>query len=92
MKALLALTAASLLLITSGAVILRSRDLVSTLLCLGIGCLGVMALTHVFESFSILPALGWGQPRSVGHFIDLGAAVLGVMLLLAGLMVRYRSP
>jgi hypothetical protein len=36
---------------------------------------------HVFEAFAILSALGWGQPHSIGHYIDLGATVLGVTFI-----------
>jgi len=42
---------------------------------MGIGCFAVMALTHVFESFSVLPSLGWGRAHSVGHFIDFGRGI-----------------
>jgi hypothetical protein len=55
---------------------------------LGVACFVVVALTHAFEAFAILPALGWGQPRSIGHYIDLGAAILGITLVFAGLFFQ----
>jgi hypothetical protein len=58
---------------------------------LGIGCFGLMALTHVFEAFSILPRFGWGQPHSIGHLIDLGAALLGVVFVLASFLLWRRG-
>jgi len=43
-------------------------------------CFMIVATVHVFEALSIFPAAGWGCPGSVGHYIDLGAAVLGALL------------
>lgn len=88
-KGLLALVAACVFLGVSAALFLTRRGLGSALQALGIGCFGVMALTHVFEAFSILPALGWGQPHSVGHVVDLVAALLGVMLVTTSLLLRH---
>jgi hypothetical protein len=51
-----------------------------------------MALTHVFEAFAILPTLGWGQAHTVGHFIDLSAALLGVAFVTASFLLRQRGP
>lgn len=45
------------------------------------GCFIIVATVHVFEALSIFPAAGWGRPGSVGHYVDLGAAVLGTLLL-----------
>ena len=54
------------------------------------GCFVVVALAHVFEAFAIVSALGWGQLRSIGHYIDFGATVLGVTFLLVGVIVAVR--
>lgn len=78
LKGLLALAAACVFLAVAAALFLTRRGLVSALQAMGVGCFGVMALTHVFEAFSVLPAFGWGQPHSIGHLIDLVAALLGV--------------
>src|SRR5213078_2995681 len=80
LKGLLALAAACVFLGVSVVLFRTRRSFASALQAWGIGCFAVMALTHVFEAFSILPALGWGRPHSVGHLIDLVAAVLGVPL------------
>jgi len=90
LKGLLALIAAFVFLGVSLAVFLTRRDLASTLQGLGLVCFGVMALTHAFEAFAIFPTLGWGQPRSVGHYIDLIAALSGIALLVAGVAFRQR--
>jgi hypothetical protein len=56
------------------------------LLLAGSACMFIVVLTHVAEKFSIFPAMGWGLPNSVGHYLDLVSAVLGVTLLLLGFM------
>jgi hypothetical protein len=91
MKGFLALASTSVLLAVSVARLLTGRSLASALQAFGLGCFAIMAATHVFEAFSVLPALGWGRPNSIGHFIDLTAALLGVALMAASFLLRgYR--
>lgn len=90
LKGLLALVGASVFLGVSLALFLTRRNLASTLQALGFICFGIMALTHAFEAFAIFPTLGWGQPRSVGHYIDLVAALGGVALIVVGFALRQR--
>ena len=45
-------------------------------------------LTHVAEHFDLLPSMGWGQPHSPGHYVDLVTFVAGVMLVLIGTVSR----
>jgi hypothetical protein len=92
LKGLLGLAAACVFIAVSAALFLTRRNLGSRLQALGIGCFGVMALTHVFEAFSIAPTFGWGRPRSFGHFIDLVAAVLGVTLVVTSFLLQHRTP
>ena len=56
------------------------------LLLFGSACLIVVVLTHVAEAFHILPAMGWGLPSSVGHYLDLASAILGCALLPLGFL------
>jgi hypothetical protein len=67
----------------------RRKDTATALLALGTAFLIVVAVTHVFESFGLLSTFRWGQPDSVGHYIDLGAALLGVMFVLSALVTVY---
>lgn len=90
LKGLLALAGAAIFVAVSAALFVTRRDLGSALLASGIGWFAVMALTHFFEAFSILPAFGWGRPHSVGHFIDLAAAVLGITFVTLGFLVHRR--
>ena len=53
---------------------------------IGFGFLIVVVLTHVAEQFHIFPAMGWGQPNSIGHYLDLVSAIFGCALLLVGLV------
>ena len=91
LKGLVALAAAIVFLGVSAALYITRRDLGSALLATGIGWFGIMALTHFFESFSILPAFGWGRPHSVGHFMDLAAALLGITFVSIGFVVHRRA-
>ena len=88
LKGLLALSAACAFLGMSATLLLRSPGLRSKLQASGLGCFGIMALAHVFETFTILSALGWGQPHSVGHFIDLTATLLGIVFVAVSFLLR----
>jgi len=66
----------------------RKADKVKTggrlVLMVGSACLLIVLLMHVAEAFHIFPAMGWGLPNSIGHYLDLASAILGVALLLIG--------
>jgi len=89
LKGILALGATSALFAGSAILYARRGTWGSILQLLGVACFVVVALTHFFEAFAIFPVLGWGKPRSIGHYIDLGAAVLGIALVSAGLLLQY---
>jgi hypothetical protein len=90
LKGILALAATSALLAAS-AILYQRRGTIGFLLqLLGAACFVVVALAHVFEALAILSTLGWGQPHSVGHYIDLGATVLGVTFIVVGVIVAAR--
>lgn len=55
---------------------------------IGIGLLVVVVLIHVAEHWQIFPAMGWGQPSSPGHYLDLASAIGGAGCLLASFLVR----
>jgi len=66
----------------SGSVVLffREKTRSSLLQMLGAGCLALVVLSHVSEALHLLPWMHWGLPHSVGHYIDLWSAVLGLTL------------
>jgi hypothetical protein len=53
---------------------------------IGLSLLIVVVLTHVAERFHIFPSMGWDQPNSIGHYLDLVSAIFGCALLLVGLV------
>jgi hypothetical protein len=91
LKGFLALLAACVFLAVAAARFVTRRGLPSALQALGIGCFGVMALTHVFEEFAVFPTFGWGQPHTVGHLIDLVAALLGILFVTIGFFLWRRD-
>lgn len=88
LKALIALLPACMLF--SGAVVLffRGRDVWSFLQLFGAGCLVVVVLTHVAEALHLFPWMNWGQEHSVGHYVDLSSAVLGLTLFPTGYLLH----
>ena len=86
------------LLITGGTVaiiavlstirLIRQPTLASVLQFLGSVFLIIMVLTHIAEAFSLVPQMGWGQPNTAGHYLDLASAIGGVVLLVAGVSLR----
>jgi hypothetical protein len=44
----------------------------------------VVVLAHVSETFHLLPWMHWGEPGSIGHYIDFWSAVLGLTMFPAG--------
>jgi len=80
----------ALVLLASAVALYQPRRTASTLLLLlGAGCFVIVTLTHVSESLQIYPMFGWGEPGSVGHYVDLVAAVLGAALGGLRLLLQY---
>ena len=51
----------------------------------------VVIFAHVSEAFGFNPSLGWGQPNTPGHYIDLVSAIVGVILFPIGYLGRRYS-
>jgi hypothetical protein len=60
----------------------------------GAGLLLVTRLTHVCEELNLFPFMHLGFPRSIGHYLDLSSAILGVALFVIGFLAygRHDSP
>src|SRR5437588_5414010 len=84
LKGLVALVPACVLF--SGSVILffRGKSVPSFLQLLGAVCLVVAVLTHLCEALHVFPWMSWGLEHSVGHYLDLWSAVLGLILFPVG--------
>jgi hypothetical protein len=61
------------------------------LMRLGAGCMIIVVLTHLCETFHLFPTLGWGLKHSPGHYLDLSAAILGLAFLPAGYFLAFAS-
>jgi hypothetical protein len=87
-KALVALVPAGILFVGSVLLFLRERILGSFLQLLGAGCLVMVVLTHLCEALHLFPWMRWGAEHSVGHYLDLGSAVLGLTLFPIGYLLH----
>jgi succinate dehydrogenase/fumarate reductase cytochrome b subunit len=91
LKALVALIPASILF--SGSVVLfsRAKAVGSLLQLVGAGCLLVVVLAHICEALRLFPSMHWGLEHSIGHYLDLSSAVLGLTLFPVGYLL-YALP
>jgi len=87
-KALVALVSAGVLFVGSLLLFRRERNLGSFLQLLGAGCLVMVVLAHLCEALHLLPWMHWGLEHSVGHYLDLGSAVLGLTLFPIGYLLH----
>jgi uncharacterized membrane protein len=77
--------------VASAIALVQERNAPSFIQLLGAGCLIIVVLAHVAERFDFLPSMGWGLPESIGHYVDLVSAVVGLMLLPVGYLLRKRA-
>jgi len=80
LKALMACVPVCLLFAWSLVSFGHGKAVGSLLQLLGAGCLVVVVLTHVCEALHLFPCMHWGSPDSLGHYLDLWSAVLGLTL------------
>ena len=69
----------------------RRQSVWSAVQLTGAAGLAVVVVAHVCEVLHLLPWFGWGQEHSVGHYIDLASAILGVTLLPLGYLFHRRD-
>jgi hypothetical protein len=84
LKGLIALIPASLLFSGSIIVLSKGKTVASYLQLLGAGCLVLVAICHIFEGLHLLPWMNWGLQYTVGHYVDLWSAVIGLTLFPLG--------
>ena len=87
-RALVALLPAGMLLWGAAALFVRGRSLYSFLQLIGTGFLVVVVLTHIAEALRLLPWMHWGLEHSIGHYVDLWSAVLGLTLFPTGYLLQ----
>jgi hypothetical protein len=78
----------SVLFLVAAIMFLRERTLSLFLQLLGAAGLLSVVITHVCEALELLPSMHWGEPHSVGHYVDLVSAVLGLTLLPLGFLLH----
>ena len=86
-KALIASVAVLILLRAAAALYARTRAVSALVQVAGAVCLMVVVFAHVFEALNLFPLMGWGAKGTVGHYLDLASAVLGVALLAVGYLI-----
>jgi len=84
LKALVALVPACMLFLGSVILFFREKNVGHLLQLLGAGCLVLVVLTHVAEALHLFPWMHWGSEHSIGHYLDLWSAVLGLTLFPMG--------
>ena len=69
-----------------GAVVLflREKSGSSLIQLVGAGCLLVVVAAHVSEALQLFAWMQWGLPHSLGHYVDLWSAVVGLTLFPVG--------
>ncbi|HYM24126.1 MAG TPA: hypothetical protein VEU08_12995 [Vicinamibacterales bacterium] len=71
--------------------LVKLRTLTHLLQAVSMLCLVVVVLTHVAEGEQWWTSMGWGQPHSVGHYIDLTSAVLTIAFLSISAFLQFAS-
>jgi hypothetical protein len=87
MATLLALLPVGALFLASAVLFSKQKTFGSLLQLIGATCLMVVVVTHICEAFCLFPWMHWGDARSVGHYLDLTSAFLGISLFPAGYLV-----
>lgn len=87
-RALIALVPASLLLIRAVRIFIRGKTLGSLLQLLATGFLIAVIFTHLCEGLHWFAQMRWGEPHSIGHYVDLASAILAVALFAAGYLLQ----
>ena len=67
---------------------LRRKRLSSFLQFVGAASLIIVVLIHVFQALRFFPWMGWGSENSVGHYLDLLCAILGITLFSLGYLLH----
>jgi hypothetical protein len=83
-KAIAALAPAGMLLAGSTLQVSRRKDIAALLQLTGAACLVVVVIAPVCEALGWFPWMHWGLENSVGHYIDLVAAIGGLALFSIG--------
>jgi hypothetical protein len=90
-KSTIALVLVSLLFYGSVVLFQATRSIWVFLQVIGTTFLVIVVLTHICEAFGIIEWMRWGLEDSIGHYLDLGSAALGVTLFTTGYCFYART-
>lgn len=88
LKAVIAFLPTGMLFSGSAVLFYRGKSGFSFLQLLGAACLVVVVLNHVAEALHLFPWMYWGREHSVGHYLDLSSAILGITLFPVGYLLH----
>jgi hypothetical protein len=80
-KAIAALVPTAMLLVGSTIQLSRRKGIATVFQLLGAACLVVVVIAHLCEALNWFPGMHWGLEHSVGHYIDLVAAIGGLFVI-----------
>ncbi len=83
-KTIAALVLACMLFAGSIVLYFRNKTPSTVLQLLGAGCLMTVVFTDLCEVLGLFPWMHWGLEGSIGHYVDLWSAILGLALFPAG--------
>src|SRR5689334_15854457 len=86
-KALVVFAPTCMLFCGSVVLFLRAKAVGSFLQLLGSGCLMVVVLSPICEAVHLFPSMHWGLEHSIGHYLDLSSAGLGLILFPLGYLL-----
>lgn len=88
LKALVALVPTCVLFLASAITFVRDKREWSVLELIGAAGLVLAVLTHLCEALRLFPGMHWGEEHSIGHYLDLTSAILGITFFPLGYLVR----
>jgi hypothetical protein len=91
LKVLFTLVPVGLLFMGSAVLFHRERKASSFLQLIGASGLLLVVLTHVGEALRLFPFMGWGREHSVGHYLNLTSAAIGMTLFALGYLLQALS-
>lgn len=91
-RAVIVLIPVAALFLWSLMALLRTRGTALLVQSAGAFCLLTVVVIHVFEARHLFRFMGWGEPHSAGHYVDLSAAFLGLVLLSVACMLHVGRP
>lgn len=58
---------------------------------LGASGLLIVVVAHLCEGLRLFPGMGWGRPQSAGHYLDMSAAIVGLVFVPLGYLLGRRG-